>query len=289
MKRLYLLDASSFIYRSYFALPPLRTKNGFPTGAIYGFLRALLSIIKSENPEYLVVVFDAPTPSKREKVYKAYKAGRPSTPDPLKLQIPVIKEILKLMGIPVLELPGYEADDLIAILAKKFSERSFVVKIFTPDKDMLQLVNDRVIVVNPMNWEVFDQKKIKEKFGVPPQRIADYLALVGDKVDNIEGVKGIGPKTAVRVIGEFGGVEGILRRWEEFKRRFPQADKETLELSYYLVKPILDAELSLEEKDLRIKNPDMVKLKRKLEELEMRSILRDVERIAKVSSQRSLF
>ena len=289
MKTLHLLDASSFIYRSFFALPPLTTKKGFPTGAIYGFLRALLSLWKSERPEYLVVIFDAPAPTKREKVYREYKAGRPSMPDPLKVQIPVIKEILKLMGVPILEVPGYEADDLIAILARKFSKRGFFVKIYTPDKDMLQLVSDSVRVVNPMNWEVFDSKKVEEKFGVPPEKLSDYLALVGDKIDNVEGVKGVGPKTAIRLIERFGGVEGILKRWEEFKRLYPEARREDLELSYKLVKPMLDADIEVKEEDLKLGKPDLPELRVKLEELEMKSILRDLEKVFRVGSQGTLF
>jgi len=289
MKTLHLLDASSFIYRSYFALPPLETRDGFPTGAIYGFLRAILSIWKSENPEYFVVVFDAPAQTKREKMYAEYKAGRPSMPDPLKVQIPVIKELLNLMGIPVLEVPGYEADDIIAMLAKKFSRGDFFVKIYTPDKDMLQLVSDRVRVINPISWEVFDPKKVEEKFGVPPQKLADYLALVGDKIDNVEGVKGVGPKTAVKLIEKFGGVEGILKNWEEFHRQYPTAKKEDLELSYRLVKPMLDADVDVNEEDLRIKEPKTGELRKKLEKLEMKSILKDVEKLFRIRSQRSLF
>ncbi len=289
MKTLHLIDASSFIYRSYFALPPLRTREGFPTGAIYGFLRAILSILKSERPGYLVVVFDAPTPSKREEFYVHYKAGRPSMPDPLKVQIPVIKEILKLMGIPTMEVPGYEADDLIAILAKKFSEKGFLVKIYTPDKDMLQLVGDRVLVINPMNWEVYDERRVREKFGVPPSKLADYLALVGDKVDNVEGVRGVGPKTALKLTERFGGVEGIIERWEEFVRMFPQADKEKLLMSYRLVRPMLDADLDIGEEDLKVRKPNMKELRERLEELEMKSILKDIEKVSRVSSQGSLF
>ena len=289
MKTLHLLDASSFIYRSFFALPPLSTTDGFPTGAIYGFLRALLSIWKSERPEYLVVVFDAPAPTKREKVYKEYKAGRPSMPDPLKIQIPLIKELLNLMGVPILEVPGYEADDLIAALAVKFSGEGFYVKIYTPDKDMLQLVSDRILVVNPINWETFDPRKVEEKFGVPPEKLPDYLALVGDKIDNIEGVRGVGPKTAVRLIERFGGVEGILERWEEFKKLYPEARREDLELSYRLVKPMLDADIEVKEEDLKLGEPRLPELKKKLEELEMRSILRDLEKILRVGSQGTLF
>ncbi|RLJ70247.1 DNA polymerase-1 [Hydrogenivirga caldilitoris] len=289
MKSLYLIDASSFIYRGFYALPPLATKEGFPTGAIYGFLRALLSIMKSERPEYLVVVFDHPAPTKRDRVYKEYKAGRPSMPDPLRLQIPVIKELLKLMGIPTLEVEGYEADDLIAILAKKFSEKGFKVKVYTPDKDMLQLVSSNIIVINPMNWEIFTAEKVKEKFGVSPDKVADYLALVGDKIDNIQGVKGVGPKTAVKLIEKFGGIKGILENWEEFVKAFPEANRQELELSYYLVKPLMDADIEVKEEDLKLKEPVMDKLKRRLEELEMKSILKDLDTVLKKRAQGSLF
>ena len=279
MKTLHLLDGSSFIYRSYFALPPLTSKDGFPTGAVYGFLRALLSIIKSERPQYMAVAFDLPAPSKREKVYKEYKAGRPSMPDPLKVQIPVIKKLTRLLGVPIVEREGYEADDLIAGLTKKFSEECFRVKIYTPDKDMLQLVSDKVTVVNPITWEVYSRDKVVEKFGVPPEKVPDFLALVGDKVDNIRGVKGVGPKTAVKLIERFGGVEGILKDWERFKAKYPQANKEELELSYYLVKPLVDVPKEILEMDLKLKDPDRENLKRELERYDMKSIIKEIDKI----------
>ncbi|WP_459774410.1 5'-3' exonuclease, partial [Aquifex pyrophilus] len=169
MKVLHILDGSSFVYRSFFALPKLSTSKGFPTNAIYGFLRMLFALMKREKPEYLVVVFDAPAKTKREKIYSEYKKQRPKTPDPLKVQIPVIKEILRIAGIPVIEVPGYEADDVIAYLARKFSQKGFKVKIYSPDKDLLQLVSEKVIVINPMNNEVFNKEKVIKKFGVPPK------------------------------------------------------------------------------------------------------------------------
>lgn len=288
-REIYLIDASSFIYRGFFALPPLTTKDGFPTGAIYGFLRALLSIMKSERPEYLVVVFDHPAPTKRDSLFKEYKAGRPSMPDPLRLQIPVIKELLGLMGVPTLELEGYEADDLIAILAKRFSEKGFKVKIYTPDKDMLQLVSENVVVINPMNWEVFNPDKVKDKFGVPPEKVADYLALVGDKIDNISGVRGVGPKTAVKLIEKFGGVPKILERWGEFNKLYPDAKKEELQLSYQLVKPMTDAEVSLSDANFKLGKPDMNRLRKRLEELEIKSVLKDIEKLFKGKAQGTLF
>ncbi|RUM28927.1 MAG: 5'-3' exonuclease, partial [Aquifex sp.] len=282
-------DGSSFVYRSFFALPPLSTSKGFPTNAIYGFLRMIFSLLKKERPQYLIVVFDAPAKTKREKIYADYKKQRPKAPDPLKVQIPVIKEILKLAGIPLLEVPGYEADDVIAFLAKKFSEKSFKVKIYSPDKDLLQLVSEKILVINPMNNEVFTKEKVFKKFGVEPEKIPDYLALVGDKVDNVPGIEGVGPKTAINILKKYGSVENILKNWEKFKKEFPKAERESLELSYKLVKLYTDLNLSVSEGDLKIKQADLKKLKQKLQELEMKSLLREVDKVFRQVSQRSLF
>ncbi len=281
MKVLHILDGSSFVYRSFFALPKLSTSKGFPTNAIYGFLRMLFALIKREKPEYLVVVFDAPAKTKREKIYSEYKKQRPKTPDPLKVQIPVIKEMLKIAGIPVIEVPGYEADDIIAYLAKKFSKKGFKVKIYSPDKDLLQLVSENVIVINPMNNEVFTKEEVIKKFGVGPEKIPDYLALVGDKVDNVPGVKGVGPKIAIALLKEFGSVDNILKNWDNFRRRFPNASKDELELSYKLVKLYTDLELNVNEKELKIKRADINKLKEKLKELEMKSLIPEVDKLFK--------
>lgn len=288
-KTLSILDGSSFVYRSFFALPNLSTSKGFPTNAIYGFLRMIFALIKKEKPRYLVVVFDAPAKTKRQVLYTQYKKQRPKTPDPLKIQIPVLKEVLKLAGIPILEIPGYEADDIIAFLTKKFSGESFSVKIYSPDKDLLQLVSDKVIVVNPMNEEVFNEKKVVEKFGVKPQNIPDYLALVGDKVDNIPGIKGVGPKTAINILKKFGNIENVLENWEAFRKHYPDADKEELELSYKLVKLYTDIDLEVSEEDLKLNKPDFIKLKQKLQELEMRSLLKEVDRVFKTTTQAPLF
>ena len=218
MKVLYLLDGSAFLYRSFFALPPLSTSKGFPTSAIYGFMRAIFALLKTEKPVYFAIAFDLPAPTKRESLYKEYKAKRPTMPDPLKVQIPVIKELVDLLGIKRYEVEGYEADDIIATLALRALEKGFFVKVYSPDKDIMQLVSDRLVVVNPISGEVFDKKKVLEKFGVPPEKLKDYLALVGDKVDNIEGVKGVGPKTAIRLLQQYGSMhEG--RAFRERKKR----------------------------------------------------------------------
>ncbi len=289
MKTLYILDGSSFIYRSFFALPELSTKDGFPTNAVYGVLRAVLSILKSEKPRYFVVVFDPPSPPKKAEHFKDYKAGRPSTPDKLKLQIPVIKKLLALMGIPTLEIEGYEADDVIATLTEKFSGSGFKVKIYTPDKDMLQLVSDKVEVINPISWEVFTPAKVKEKFGVPPERLADFLSLVGDKIDNVPGIKGVGPKTAVKILNEYGSVKDILENFDTFKENYPQADRESLESSYELINLIRDIDLNLSDKDLELSKPKAEALKGELKKLEITSLSKDIEKVLKVTSQGSLF
>jgi DNA polymerase-1 len=287
MKVLYLFDGSAFLYRSFFALPPLTTSSGFPTGAIYGFLRSILAILKTEKPNYMAIAFDLPAPTQRKLAYSEYKSQRPPTPDPLKVQIPVIKELINLLGIKLLEMPGYEADDLIAYLTQKAKREGFRVKIYSPDKDVLQLVEgSQVVVINPISEEVFDENKVIEKFGVPPQKLADYLALVGDKTDNIEGVKGVGPKTAINLINTFGSVEDILARWDEFKRMFPQAEKNSLELSYWLVKLKPPEELNIDIGELKRKEPNLPALRKKLEGLEMKSIIKDLD---KIFAQKSLF
>ncbi len=287
MKVLYLFDGSAFLYRSFFALPPLTTSSGFPTGAIYGFLRSILAILKTEKPNYMAIAFDLPAPTQRKLAYFEYKSQRPPTPDPLKVQIPVIKELINLLGIRLLEMPGYEADDLIAYLTQKAKKEGFKVKIYSPDKDVLQLVEgSQVLVINPISEEVFDENKVIEKFGVPPQKLADYLALVGDKTDNIEGVKGVGPKTAINLLNTFGSVESILARWDEFKRLFPQAEKNSLELSYWLVKLKPPEDLNIDIGELKRKEPNLSLLRKKLEGLEIKSIIKDLD---KIFAQKSLF
>ncbi|WP_340689956.1 5'-3' exonuclease [Hydrogenobacter thermophilus] len=289
MRVLCLLDGSAFIYRSFFALPPLSTKDGFPTGAIYGFMRAVLHILKTEKARCFVVAFDHPAPTIRKEASSTYKSKRPSMPDPLRLQIPVIKELLKLLGIPVIEVPGYEADDVIGYITERALSFGLSVRIYSPDKDILQLVSQKVQVINPISGEVFDIKRVEEKFGVKPHLIPHLLALVGDQTDNIEGVKGIGKKTAIKVLEKYGSIENILRNFDDFKASFPHADRDKLELSYYLVKLQPPPELTIEEDQLCMKEPNMEALKAKLLELEMKSLIKDVENISKVLSQRELF
>ncbi len=283
MFKFFIYDGSSILYRSYFALPPLKTSYGFPTNAIYGFLRTLFSHLKLERPKYLTVCFDLPKKTKRKKIYKEYKAKRPKAPNDLVLQIKPLKEILRAIGINYLEREGLEADDLIVSLVERLKGKGLTVKVFSPDKDLLQVVDESIFVVNPISGEVFTKEKVLEKFGVEPKLIPDLLALRGDSTDNIKGIEGVGDKTALKILRKYGSVEGILKRWEEFSREFPRAKREELTLSYELVRPIkVDLNFKLEDFTLR---PNLKELRELLKKYEMRSLLKEVDKLF----QRSLF
>jgi len=295
-KKLYLFDGSSFVYRAYYALPPLKTKSGFPTGAIFGFLRMFLSFLKEKRPSFVAVVFDSPKKGFRNELFKEYKSNRKPIADDLKVQIKPIKELLKLLGVPVLEIEGIEADDIIGTLAKRFSQKGWEVIIYTPDKDMFQLLSLKgVKIVNPLTGEEIDREKVIKKFGVEPEQIPSYLALVGDKVDNIPGVEGVGPKRAVQILREVGSVENILENWDKLPlsvRKFLKGtSKDALKKWYELVKLKTDVKIPTKEEDLKVRKPQMDKLRKKLLELEMKSILSEVEKLYKGGNlvQKTLF
>ncbi|RTZ58387.1 MAG: 5'-3' exonuclease, partial [Gammaproteobacteria bacterium] len=263
---LYLLDGSSYAYRAHYALPPLKTKNGFPTGAIFGFLRMLLAILKEKKPAYAGVVFDTPKKTFRKKLFENYKAQRRKAPDELKRQLPVIKELVGLLGIPTLEVEGFEADDVIATLCKEFSQKGWQIVVYTPDKDMAQLLSLKgVRLINPLNGEEITPQKVEEKFGVKPHQIPSYLALVGDKSDNIPGVEGIGPKKAKEILEKYDTVDKLITEWENLppalKRYFSSTSKEELKKWLSLTQLRFDVPLQVTPESLKVKKPDFGKLK----------------------------
>jgi DNA polymerase-1 len=209
---LLLVDGSSYLYRAFHAMPDLRGPGNIPTGAIHGMVNMLGWIRDHLQAEHAVCVFDAKGPTFRDEWYPEYKAHRPSMPEDLRAQIEPIHEVVKLLGWPVLEVPGIEADDAIGTLARVGVASGHKVVISTGDKDMAQLVNDRVSLINTMAKppEVLDEAGVLAKFGVPPERIIDYLTLIGDAVDNVPGVEKVGPKTAAKWIAEYGSLEGVL-------------------------------------------------------------------------------
>ena len=205
-----LVDGSSYLYRAYHAMPDLRGPEGVPTGAIHGMVAMLQRALKDVNPEHAVCVFDAKGPTFRDDWYPEYKAHRSPMPEPLVQQIEPIHEVVRLLGWPVLVVPGIEADDAIGTLARVAAESGHQVVISTGDKDLAQLVNAQVTLINTMSNERLDVAGVMAKFGVPPERIVDYLTLMGDTVDNVPGVEKVGPKTAARWIAEHGSLQGVI-------------------------------------------------------------------------------
>jgi len=214
-KKLFLIDGSSYIFRAFFAVRGLSTSKGLPTNAIFGFTSMLLKILKDHKPDGVAVVFDTKAPTFRTELYEAYKANRPEMPDDLAVQIPYIKKIVEAFRIPSLEQEGYEADDLIGTLAKKADQDGLEVVIVSGDKDLLQLVSAQVTVLDTMKDAQKGLREVKERFGVSPELLPDIMGLAGDSVDNIPGVPGIGEKTAVALIKQFGNLDSLLEKVHE--------------------------------------------------------------------------
>ncbi len=274
----YLVDGSAYFYRAYHAIAPLTTANGLPTHAAYGFTNILLRVIREKSPEYLAVAFDAKGPNFRHEKYPAYKANRPAMPDDLAVQIPYIKKIVAAHNIHTLEEKGVEADDLIASAARKLAALGYRVVVISGDKDLLQLVNEDIIIWDPMKDVVMDPKGVKKKYNVPPDRLLDLFALMGDKSDNIPGVPGIGPKSAEKLINEFGSLENLYKNLDSLKKSKMkenlQAHREDAFLSRELIDLKEDLDISKNINDYRLPDPDIEKLKKLYTELEFTRLMK---------------
>ena len=281
--RLILVDGSSYLFRAFHALPPLTNSKGLNTGAAKGVI-GMLKRLQADNPnDQLVVVFDAKGPTFRNEIYSEYKANRPPMPEELREQIEPIHNVIRAMGLPLISISGVEADDVIGTLSEMATAEKRPVLISTGDKDMAQLVNDYVTLVNTMTQVVLDRAGVVEKFGVPPELIIDLLALMGDSVDNIPGVAGVGEKTALALLQNLGGISEIyaqLDRVAELPIRGAKslgeklsASKEMAELSYVLATIKTDCELALSESDLRSASPDTDRLIELYRDLEFKSWL----------------
>ena len=214
---LYLLDGSSYIYRAYFAIRHLSSPKGFPTNALYGFTQMLLKVMKDRTPAHVAVIFDAGKLTFRNELFPAYKATRSSMPDDLAQQMEPIKQMVRAFNIPALELPGFEADDIIGTIAKKCEAQGMACVVVTGDKDLMQIVSENVTLLDTMKEKSFGVDQVREKFGVGPERVVDVLALWGDASDNIPGVPGIGEVTAKKLLQEFGSLDELLARASEVK------------------------------------------------------------------------
>jgi DNA polymerase-1 len=282
--RLLLIDGHSVLFRSFFAIPELTTSRGELVNAIYGFVRTLFMALRQYPSRYLAVAFDVGGVTVRHREFAAYKATRKEMPAELADQIPRVKELLDALGVPRLELAGYEADDVMATLARLAESQGKEVLLLTGDKDMAQLVSDRVFLLRPgrkpsEGLTLLDREGVKEKFGVPPERIVDLLALVGDSVDNVPGVKGIGDKTARKLLEEYGSLDGVLENAEQVKNRRAaralQEQREEALLSRELVR-LRQVEIDLDLEDLAAREIDPEALATLLGELEFKSILADL-------------
>lgn len=215
MPTLYLIDGSAYIYRAFFALPPLSNSKGFQTNAVYGFTTMLMKVLRDHRPDYVAVVFDEPGPTHRHEAFKEYKAQRPPMPQGMSAQIPYIHRVVEALSVPVIRQAGYEADDLIGTLARKGGGEGLDVVIVTSDKDMFQLLTPKTRIYDPVKDKWFSEADSLVRFGVEPARVVEIMGLMGDTSDNIPGVKGIGEKTAVKLITQFGTIDEVLRRVEE--------------------------------------------------------------------------
>ncbi|WP_372881788.1 DNA polymerase I [Psychromonas sp.] len=273
-----LVDGSSYLYRAFYAPPHLTNSAGEPTGAVYGVVNMLQSLLKQFNPSHIVVVFDAKGKTFRDDLFTEYKSNRPSMPDDLRSQIAPLHEVIEAMGLPILTVPGVEADDVIGTLSRQASEQGITTLISTGDKDMAQLVDANTLLINTMTGTVLDVPGVNEKFGIPPELIIDYLGLMGDKVDNIPGVPGVGEKTALAMLQGLGSMDNIYQNLEKlaalgFRGSKSMAKKmveheQMARLSYQLATIKTDVELSQSYDDFKPKAQDtdaLIKLFGKLE------------------------
>jgi len=277
---LILIDGSSYLFRAYHALPPLTTTRGQATGAIKGVINMVRSLIKEYPDSPIAVVFDAKGKTFRSDIYEQYKAHRPPMPDDLRSQIEPIHEIIKAMGLPLIVVPGVEADDVIGTLAQQATAQKRDTLISTGDKDLAQLVNEHVTLLNTMTKEVLDIDGVKNKFGLGPELIIDYLGLMGDKSDNIPGVPGVGPKTAVKWLEEYGTAEQLIERADEIKGKAGENLREHIEqlrLSRELATIKCDVELDIGLEDLRHIDVDKEALLSWYLTLEFRSWIKELE------------
>ena len=288
-KRLFLLDAYALIFRGYYAFiknPRINSK-GFDTSAIMGFTNSLIDVIKRERPDYLAVCFDKGGSKSRTEIYTDYKANRHETPEPIKLALPFIQKILSAMHIPIVIKEGYEADDIIGTLAKKAEKEGFQIFMVTPDKDFAQLVSDNIFIYRPARMgngiEIWGIPEVQERFQVErPEQVVDYLGMMGDAVDNIPGLPGVGDKTAKKFLTEFGSMENLLANTNKIKGKLKEkieANKEMGILSKELAKIILDVPVEFNAKDFQLDKPDMDLVGEIFEILEFRRMRQNFDKV----------
>jgi len=287
LPRLFLIDGSSYIFRAFFAIPPLSNAAGLPTNAIFGFTNILLKLLKQYLPEYVVVALDAGRETFRNDMYADYKSNRPEAPAELIPQFPYFRKVLEVLNLPLLELPGYEADDIIATLCGTMSGKGCEVVVVSSDKDLMQLVTDGIRLLDSAKDRWISAEQVREKFGVAPEQVIEVMGLMGDPVDNIPGVKGIGEKTAIALIQQFHTLENLfdhLAEIEQMKLRGAARVRTLLEekrgdafLSRELATVKRDVPIDMGLESLRARPPDIDKARILFTELGFTNLLKLLE------------
>lgn len=279
MNTLLLIDGNAIMHRAYHALPPFKTKSGIPTNAVYGFISILNKAILDFNPQHVIVSFDTPVPTFRKKLFKEYQSHRPKMEDELSQQFPMVKEALDAASITHLEKEGYEADDVIGTISKTFHTNGDRVLILSGDKDILQLANEKVFVVTPQlgfgKQVIYSTEEVKKRFGIEPKQIPDFKALMGDQSDNYKGAKGIGPKTAAKLLQEYGSIKNIFKNLKTIDgkiQKMLEDHKEQVLMSHQLATILTDVELKIDIKKTQFKGFNE-HLKEVLKKYEMYSLL----------------
>lgn len=275
-----LVDGSYFLFRAFHALPPLTTSTGLQTNAIRGAISAIQKLMRRVQPTHMAVIFDTPEPTFRHQLSPIYKGDRPSMPEELSQQIPYLHALIRALGIPLHTLPGAEADDIIGTLAKRAEKEGYQVLISTGDKDMAQLVTDKVTLEDSFKDKPMDVDGVIEKFGVRPDQIIDYLTLMGDASDGIRGVPGVGAKTAAKLLNEYGSIDGILKNVDNIKGKVGQSLKDNIDgitLDHQLASIIIDLDLNISYEDLKLCDPDVEALRNLYTELEFRNQLQSLD------------
>lgn len=290
---LYLIDGNSYVYRAFYAIKALTNSKGFPTNAIYGFTNMLLKIIKEKKPEGIVISFDSPAQTERHRIFEAYKAQRKETPGELVRQLPAIRQITSAFNIKIFELPGYEADDLLATIAAAAVKNGADVFIVTGDKDMLQVVGKGVKIYDPVKDRVLDEAYVIEKFGVGPERVTEFMALTGDAADNIPGIKGIGEKTAKELLSSFNSLEELLDHPERIKaerlRNLVSENREIARLSRRLVTIDTNVPIDIDIKEFSIKEPDWTALHSLFGEFEFTRLMKLIPSVERRMEYEAVF
>ncbi|RJR15874.1 MAG: DNA polymerase I [Nitrospiraceae bacterium] len=264
MPTLYLIDGNSYLYRAFYAIRGLTSSDGTPTNAIFGFTNMILKILKEKKPDYFAVVFDTPSPTHRHEAFKEYKANRPGMPDELKPQVPLIKEIIDAFRIQTIELTGYEADDILAHIAREAEGEGLEVYIVTGDKDMCQVVSPKIKLYDTMKEKITDEKDVIERFGVGPSQFPEIIALMGDSSDNIPGARGIGEKTAVKLLKEFETLDNLIVNRDRIKnakaRNAVSENIDNIRLSKELATVHPEVPVDVPVSNLALKEPEWPKL-----------------------------